>query len=72
MIEVGELGADGIAAWDAYVDAHPCGTIFHRSGWKQAVERTFGHRAVYLWALRDGNLAGIVPLFLLTTLKGRA
>jgi FemAB-related protein (PEP-CTERM system-associated) len=72
MIEVAELQSSDLAAWDAYVDAHPGGTLFHRSGWKQAVERTFGHRAIYLWAARDGVITGGVPLFLVTTLKGRA
>jgi FemAB-related protein (PEP-CTERM system-associated) len=72
MIEIGELQASEIAGWDAYVDAHPGGTLFHRSGWKQAVERTFSHRPQYLWATRDGELAGVLPLFLVTTLKGRA
>ena len=72
MIETGELAADEVVAWNAYVDAHPNGTLFHRTGWKQAVERTFAHRPQYLWATRRGELAGVVPLFLVTTLKGRA
>jgi FemAB-related protein (PEP-CTERM system-associated) len=72
MIDVRLCGDDGRAAWDAYVDAHPGGTLFHRSGWRQAVERTFGHRPQYLWAERAGRPAGLVPLFLVPTLKGRA
>ena len=63
---------DRSPAWEAYVDAHPGGTIFHSTRWKQAVERTFGHQAVYLCAERAGRLAGVLPLFLVSTLKGRA
>jgi len=59
-------------AWDAYVDAHPSGTLFHLSGWKQAVERTFGHTPLYLCLERAGALAGVLPLFVVSTLKGRA
>ena len=72
MTAVRTYSDDMRAAWDAYVDAHAGGTIFHRTQWKQAVERTFGHRATFLWAERDGNLAGVLPLFAVATLKGRA
>jgi FemAB-related protein (PEP-CTERM system-associated) len=60
------------AAWDAYVDAHAHGTLFHLTGWKQAVERTFGHEALYFYLERDGRIAGVLPLFAVSTLKGRA
>lgn len=72
MSAVRNLSNDERAAWDAYVEAHPCGTLFHRSAWKQAVERTFGHQAHYRYLERDGRIAGILPLFLVPTLKGRA
>jgi len=72
MTAVRTYSDDLRAAWDAYVDAHAGGTIFHRTQWKQAVERTFGHRATFLWAERDGRIAGVLPLFAVATLKGRA
>lgn len=59
-------------AWDAYVEGHPGGTLFHLAGWKQAVERTFGHEPLYMWLERDGRMAGVLPLFAVATLKGRA
>ena len=72
MAAVRELDETRSAAWDAYVAAHPQGSVFHRTAWKRAVERTFGHRTVYLWAERDGACVGVLPLFRVSTLKGRA
>jgi FemAB-related protein (PEP-CTERM system-associated) len=72
MTEVREYAEDQREAWDAYVDGHPLGTLFHLTAWKRAVERTFGHRAVYLWAERGGAPVGVLPLFVVPTLKGRA
>lgn len=60
------------ADWDGYVEAHPEGTLFHTTPWKQAVERTFGHEAHYLYAERGGAPTGVLPLFLVPTLKGKA
>ena len=56
-IEPGDL-----AAWDAYVDAHPDATFFHRAGWKRVIEEAFGHRTHFLVAERDGRIAGVLPL----------
>ena len=30
-------------AWDDYVSRHPKGTFFHLAGWKEVVEKSFGH-----------------------------
>ena len=39
------------AAWDDYVMSHPSGTFFHLSGWKEMVEKSFGHKSYYLLAM---------------------
>jgi FemAB-related protein (PEP-CTERM system-associated) len=49
--------------WDAFVRCTPGGSPFHLLAWKRAVERTFGHRAHYLMALRGGAVEGVLPLF---------
>ena len=61
--------------WDDYVKRHPDGTVFHLSGWKGAVERSFGPNTNYLLAVDsasfgepatrpDGEeIVGIFPLF---------
>src|SRR5262245_25737040 len=72
MTSVRLYSPEHCATWDAYVDAHARGTVFHLSRWGRAVERTFGHSNVSLAAERDGRLAGVLPLFVVPTLKGRA
>ncbi|HET9211948.1 MAG TPA: FemAB family XrtA/PEP-CTERM system-associated protein [Thermoanaerobaculia bacterium] len=56
------------AEWDRYVRSAPGATFFHQLNWRWLVERTFGHRAHYLTALRDGRIAGVLPLFELKSL----
>ncbi|KPJ94654.1 MAG: hypothetical protein AMS18_03315 [Gemmatimonas sp. SG8_17] len=49
--------------WDDFVCSQPGWTHFHLHGWKQVVERVFGHECLYL-VLRDDQetLSGILPL----------
>jgi FemAB-related protein (PEP-CTERM system-associated) len=47
---------------DAFVIAHPDGTVFHRPQWSLAVERGTGQRAFYLVAERAGAIVGLLPL----------
>ena len=49
-------------AWDAFVRTRPDATFFHLSGWRQVIERGFGHRSHYMLAERDGAIAGVLPL----------
>lgn len=50
------------ARWDAFVTATPGGTFCHRSGWKPVVEKAFGHRTHFVFAERDGEITGVLPL----------
>lgn len=50
------------AAWDAFVQAAPSATFFHRIGWKDVLERAFGHRTHFLLAERGGQIEGVLPL----------
>ena len=36
--------------WDEYVKRHPKGTFFHQIGWKEVIEKSFGHQSHYLIA----------------------
>lgn len=49
-------------AWDAFVHAHPQGTFFHLSTWRDVIARAFGHRTYYVAAERDGAITGVLPL----------
>ena len=48
--------------WDNYVDQAKEATFFHQSGWKEVVERAFGHSTYYLYAENNGKIIGILPL----------
>ncbi len=48
--------------WDAFVEACPDATFFHRAGWKGVLEECFGHRTHYLLAERAGTIVGVLPL----------
>ena len=61
-----------IDEWDAYLEQHAEGTIFHLSKWEDAVVQTFGHRSQPLWALQGNTPVGVLPLYLVNTLKGKA
>jgi len=50
------------ARWERFVESCPQATFFHRIGWREVLERTFGHRAHYLIAERDERIIGILPL----------
>jgi FemAB-related protein (PEP-CTERM system-associated) len=61
-VAIRPLGSAAIAAWDAFVAAHPDGTFFHRAAWATIIEQAFGHRALYVYAERDGAITGVLPL----------
>jgi FemAB-related protein (PEP-CTERM system-associated) len=48
--------------WERFVEACRSATFFHRIGWRELIERTFGHRTRYLVAERGGEIVGILPL----------
>ncbi|MFP5409246.1 MAG: FemAB family XrtA/PEP-CTERM system-associated protein, partial [Gammaproteobacteria bacterium] len=56
------LDATDLVRWDAYVNAHPDASFFHRAGWKRVIEDAFGHRTHFLLAERGGELVGVLPL----------
>lgn len=48
--------------WDRFVEAHPDATFFHRAGWKNVIERSFGHRTHFLYVESGGAIRGVLPL----------
>lgn len=67
-VAVSRLAAGEDLAWEAYVRHAPGAAFFHLPGWRRAVERTFGHRPLYLVARREGEITGVLPLFELASL----
>ena len=50
------------ARWDQFVFGCPAATFFHRAGWKEVIERAFGHRTHFLLAEENGVILGVLPL----------
>jgi FemAB-related protein (PEP-CTERM system-associated) len=48
--------------WDQFVFSCPAATFFHRAGWKEVIERAFGHRTHFLLAEENGTIQGVLPL----------
>ena len=59
------LNADdrtAVARWEAFVDACPEATFFHKAGWQQIIGQVFRHRTYFLYAERAGVVEGVLPL----------
>jgi CelD/BcsL family acetyltransferase involved in cellulose biosynthesis len=53
MTHITLLEQKDMPLWDEFVRTHPCGTIYHLAGWKDALEKSFKHIQGYIIALRD-------------------
>ena len=61
-LQIKTLEHTDCARWDMFVNQCPEATFFHRAGWKEVVERAFGHSTYFLYAESDGRIEGIIPL----------
>ncbi len=58
---------DDRARWNGYVEAHPHASVYHRWEWGEVFADVYGARAVYLLALRDGAVCGVLPMVRLSS-----
>lgn len=63
--------ASDFQLWDAYVHRHSEASPYHLIGWKQAVEKAYGHQSCYLVAEQDGLLVGVLPLIRIKSPLGK-
>ena len=61
-LTVRRLDVSREAAWDAFVDACPEATFFHRAGWRRVIGDTLGHSCHFLMAESAGTVRGVLPL----------
>ena len=54
--------------WDEFVHTHPEGTFFHLWAWRDLLTRSFGYEPYYLSAQEEGEIHGVLPLFLVRSL----
>jgi FemAB-related protein (PEP-CTERM system-associated) len=62
QLYIKQLTDDAIGKWDEFVSHCPEATFFHRAGWKRIIEKSFGHKTYYLYAQKDDQIQGILPL----------
>ena len=62
ILEIRHLDDARRGDWDAFVESCTEATFFHKSGWKEAIERSFPHRCHYLYAESQGIIRGVLPL----------
>ena len=51
-------------SWDRFVEQHPRATIGHLRAWGGVIREAYGHEALPLAALLEGELVGLLPLVL--------
>jgi FemAB-related protein (PEP-CTERM system-associated) len=56
------LDVANYSRWDDFVQVSTDATFFHLSGWKEVIERAFGHKTFFLYVENDGKITGILPL----------
>jgi FemAB-related protein (PEP-CTERM system-associated) len=52
------------ARWDSFVMTQDQGSLFHTTAWLRVIQRAFGYKAYYLAAEHEGQITGVLPLFL--------
>jgi len=57
--------------WDGFVEHHPEGRFFLLSGFKKAIQETYGYEGHYYLFKRDGEIAAILPSFRMKSLLSR-
>ena len=56
------LNNASIKQWDEYVENSSSATFFHQAGWKEVIEKAFGHQAYFFYLEQEGKVIGILPL----------
>jgi len=56
------LDDSSIQQWDEFVENSTSSTFFHKAGWKEVIEKSFGHKTYFLYTEDQGKITGILPL----------
>lgn len=64
-MEIRKLNSQEENLWDQYILKSKSATFYHQIGWRNVVEKTYGHKPFYLIAEDNGDIQGVLPLFLI-------
>ena len=67
-MEITKLKREEEKAWDSYVYNSNSSTFYHQIGWRNVVEKTYKHKPVYLIAKEEGEIKGVLLLFLMRSM----
>jgi serine/alanine adding enzyme len=67
-MEVYNLKKSDEKEWDDYVMRHPDSTFYHQVGWKNVIEKSYGHKHSYLFVKEKEEILGVLPMFLMKSL----
>ena len=67
-LQITELQEEEEKAWDSYVYNSNNSTFYHQIGWRNVVEKTYKHKPRYLIAKEEGEMKGVLPLFLMRSM----
>jgi FemAB-related protein (PEP-CTERM system-associated) len=62
------LDVANYSRWDDFVQASTDATFFHQAGWKEVIERAFGHKTYFLYVEKEAKITGILPLVHISSL----
>jgi len=61
-IIIRELDRNSYNRWNDYVHNANDTTFFHFAEWEEVIKKSFSHDTCFLYAERNGNIEGILPL----------
>ena len=62
-LRIRQLDSKATDAWNQYAAAHPRGTLYHTTRWRDLVTRLYGHETYYLYAIgATKDIIGVSPL----------
>jgi len=71
-LQIRAIQQEEAGTWDDYVNKHPQATLYHLYGWRNVIEKTYGHKTYYLAAINPRNstdssnpinpIVGLLPL----------
>ena len=64
MLKIRKFTDEDSMSWNKYVHNSIHSTFYHQIGWKNVIEKVYGHKSYYLLAEEEGILKGILPLFI--------
>ena len=50
------------SGWNQFVEHCPSATFFHMAEWQKVIQRAFGHKTYYFYAVEDDQITGVLPL----------